>query len=104
VKITKPCRRASVATLILAALTGAADAQAVCAPRDHLIQRLADVYGETRKGFGLRSDHVVIEIYASDETGTWTLLATRPDGVSCAMAVGEAWQADDQTIKPGEGL
>ena len=95
-RIRKPCRRAGWAALILAALTGSADAQSVCAPREHLIARLASEYGETLKGYGLQGDRIVIEIYASDETGTWTLLATRPDGVACAMAVGEAWQADAQ--------
>jgi len=25
------------------------------------------------------------------DTGAWTIIVTRPDGVSCAVAAGEAW-------------
>ena len=56
------------------------------------MQRLADKYGETRKGYGLQNAKVIVELYASEETGTWTLIATRSDGMSCAMAVGKAWR------------
>ena len=85
------------ASLTLSA--GLAAAQQVCAPRDQIVQRLAEKYGETRKGYGLQSASLVVELYASDETGTWTLIATRPDGTSCAMAVGKAWRPDDADYK-----
>jgi hypothetical protein len=90
-------RALMTACLLLSAAPAAA--QSVCAPREQIIKRLADTYGETRKGYGLQSAQLVVELYASDETGTWTLIATRPDGVACAMAVGNAWRADEQALE-----
>ena len=84
------------ACLVLSAAS--ASAQAVCAPRDQIVKRLNDTYGETRKGYGLQNAQLVVELYASDETGTWTLIATRPDGVSCAMAVGKEWRPDNAVL------
>jgi hypothetical protein len=34
---------------------------------------------------------MMIELYTS-EKGTWTMLMTRPGGVSCIMAVGQSWE------------
>jgi hypothetical protein len=82
----------------LALSAASASAQSVCAPREQIVKRLADTYGETRKGYGLQNAQLIVELYASDETGTWTLIATRPDGVSCAMAVGKAWRPDDEVL------
>jgi hypothetical protein len=89
-------RALMTASLLLSA--GSAAAQSVCAPRDQIVQRLAEKYGETRKGYGLQNAKVIVELYASEETGTWTLIATRSDGMSCAMAVGKAWRPDDQAL------
>ncbi len=87
---------AKVFTLAFAALmlAGAAQAQTAnrCAPRDQVIAQLADRYGETRQSIGLGSNNRVIEIFASTDTGTWTILATLPTGLSCLLASGQAYQ------------
>lgn len=64
-----------------------------------MVRHLAERYGETRRGVGIMSG-AVTEVFASAETGTWTIIVTRPDGVSCAVAAGEAWQ-DDALQAPG---
>ncbi|MFN3614512.1 MAG: hypothetical protein ACK4WC_08130, partial [Rubrimonas sp.] len=51
-------------------------------------------YGETRRAAGLQNRGSVTEIFASEKTGTWTIIVTRPDGVACAVAAGEAWQQE----------
>lgn len=51
---------------------------------------LADRHGETRVGRGL-TEGGVIEVYVS-ESGTWTALAVRPDGIACITAVGTSWR------------
>lgn len=75
----------------VAALASDAQAQTPCAPRDQVIAQLEDEYGETRRGVGLQNRGAVVEVYASDATGTWSILVTRPDGVACLVAAGEAW-------------
>ena len=71
--------------------TTTAHAQASCAPRDSLIERLASGYGEALAAGGLQSETRVIEIYAAPETGTWTVVMTQADGLSCIMASGTNW-------------
>ena len=84
------------ATLVAAALMlFAAPAQAQgtnCGPRDTVIARLSSGYGETRRGIGLGGTDRVVEVFASPETGTWTVTVTLPDGRTCLVASGQAWE------------
>ncbi|MFV0512437.1 MAG: hypothetical protein ACK5MY_02195 [Jhaorihella sp.] len=64
-----------------------------CAPRPVVLERLADSYGETRQSIGLGAQGVVIETFASRETGSWTITATLPDGTTCLVASGEGFEA-----------
>ena len=75
----------------LAAVSASAQG-ASCANRDIIVERLAAKYGETRQSAGLNQNNGMVEIFASQETGTWTILVTMPTGVSCLMAAGRAWQ------------
>ncbi|SDZ78049.1 hypothetical protein [Rubrimonas cliftonensis] len=77
----------------------AATGAAPCAPRDQIVTQLEKKYGETRRGAGLQNRGSVTEVFASSETGTWTILVTRPDGVSCAVAAGEAWLEDVASLE-----
>ena len=67
-------------------------AQQNCAPRDHVILRLTTLFGEVRRGVGLGGDSIV-EIYASEATGSWTIVVTNTQGISCLVAAGQAWEA-----------
>jgi hypothetical protein len=79
----------------LCAVASAASAQTagtpMCAPRADIVSQLEKKYGETRRGAGLQNRGAVTEVFASAETGTWTIIVTRPDGTACAVAAGEAW-------------
>ncbi|MQY41829.1 hypothetical protein GG681_04200 [Epibacterium sp. SM1969] len=62
-----------------------------CADRSTVIERLADRYSEHLTAGGLRSDQqgsTLVEVWSSKETGTFTLLVTYPNGVSCVLAAG----------------
>lgn len=74
-----------------------------CAPRDAVVERLAERYGESRQSIGLGANNAVVEVFASPETGTWTITVTMPTGVSCLVASGQAYEmvADALPI-PGE--
>ncbi len=76
--------------------------QANCAERAVVVERLQDRYGETRQSIGLGRNNAVVEVFASDSTGTWTILVTLPNGVSCLVASGESWEeVAEQTVLPG---
>ncbi len=91
-------------TIIIAALIAGmavapvAQAQMACGTRDSVVAKLGDKYGEVRKGVGLAGPTAIIEIWVSEATGTWTILKTTPNGLTCIMAVGDNWQ-DDAAVK-----
>jgi hypothetical protein len=72
-----------------------------CAARGEVIAKLAQRFGETLRSIGLQRAEGVVEVYASERTGTWTILVTRPDGMSCLLAAGELWE-EEPTRAPGE--
>lgn len=78
--------------LILA--THAAKA-ADCGPRADFAAGLATGFGEVRHGAGLTvgpdGKAQVLELFTS-ETGSWTLIVTQPDGTTCLVASGQAWE------------
>jgi len=63
-----------------------------CAPHEVVVERLGANYGESRQAMALGADNSVVEIYASSETGTWTITVTRPGGPTCLVAVGDNYQ------------
>jgi hypothetical protein len=63
-----------------------------CAARAEVVAKLAQRFGETLRSVGLQRADGLVEIYASEKTGTWTILVTRPDGMSCLLAAGELWE------------
>ncbi|MEX0348759.1 MAG: hypothetical protein AB3N15_04980 [Paracoccaceae bacterium] len=63
-----------------------------CAPRDTVLQRLSETYGESRRGIGLVQQGSVMEVFSSDETGTWTITVTLPNGMTCLVASGQSYE------------
>lgn len=78
------------AALSLAGIGAAA--QNNCASRDQVLDRLASSYGESRQSIGLAPNNAVVEVFASPDTGTWTIVITMPNGVSCLIASGQAFE------------
>jgi hypothetical protein len=85
---------------VAAASSAFAQAQVACGARAAVVSKLGEKYGEVRRGGGLVGATAIFEVWASESTGTWTILKTTPDGLSCIMAVGEGWQDDDGTATP----
>ena len=91
-----------MAALVIYAMWFASAAQAqivqpvppVCGQRANMVQLLDEKYGETRRSMGLADGRGVVEIYASEETGSWTILITSPQGIACMLAAGQAFQID----------
>lgn len=80
------------ATLATAAATpAAAQTRGACLPHQTAVSKLEQGYGEQRVGLGIGpSGGAVYELYVAD-TGTWTILVTRPNGLSCIAASGDSW-------------
>ena len=95
--------RLATALTLTCALCAPARAQGSnCAPRETVLHRLADRYGETRRSVGLGADNTVIEVFAAD-SGSWTITVTTAQGVTCLIASGQAFEALADTLpEPGD--
>ena len=72
--------------------TPASSAENVCGKRDDIVLRLENGYQEFNSAMGMSTNGGLVELYTSDK-GTWTLMLTQPDGVSCLIAAGENWES-----------
>lgn len=73
-----------------------------CASREKIITTLANRFGETRQSIGLGANNAVIEIFASDQTGTWTIIVTMASGKTCLVASGQAYEQVAEAL-PAKG-
>lgn len=71
-----------------------------CGPRDDVVKRLTETYGETRRGIGIARQGAVMELYASDLSGSWTITVTLPDGRTCLVATGQAYEDMAEALPP----
>ncbi len=84
---------AVAATLLIAIILTAlpASAQSGALPRADVVDQLGARYAEVQKAVGVTDDGGVIEVFATDDGSTWTLVLTKPDGTSRVIAAGEIW-------------
>ena len=87
---------------ISAVMTPAYAAQ--CGPRDAVVDKLSSKYSEKLTAGGLQKTKkaaAVVEVWASPETGTFTVLMTNANGTTCIVAAGtDFFESDIKTI-PG---
>lgn len=88
------------AALILAVSPG--HAEGACGARERIIEQLASRYHETRRAIGIASNNSVLEVFASEDSGSFTILVTLPDGRSCLVASGENFEALSEPL-PASG-
>jgi hypothetical protein len=69
-----------------------AQSQRNCGPREQVVDRLAHTYGETRQSIGVGANNSLVEVFASNESGTWPITATSPNGITCLVASGQSFE------------
>ena len=100
---TKLALMAVLAAATVTTMTTPAQAQQDprnCAPRAQVVERLSSKYGESRQSIGLGSNNAVVEVFASLETGTWTITVTMVSGVTCLVASGQAFEELAEALPP----
>lgn len=65
-----------------------------CDVRVTVTETLANDFQETRVTAPEERDGIFVELWASDRLGTWTMLATRADGISCVIETGRDWAGE----------
>jgi hypothetical protein len=77
-------------------------AQSQCGPRADVLGLLSTKYGEMRRSVGLAANSTVMETFDNPATGTWTITVTTPQGITCLIASGQAFEAVTEAApKPG---
>jgi hypothetical protein len=66
--------------------------QPKCAPRAVVVERLASKYGETQQSIGLGTNNAMVEVFASSNSGSWTITVTSATGITCLVASGLAFE------------
>lgn len=88
---------AALALMAIAVLGLSRPAHAAqCGDRAVMVIALYDQLGQTPRAMGLEDRGGMVELFASD-AGTWTLIASGPDGMACVVATGVNFRIE----KPG---
>ena len=90
-----------VVALLLASNANAND-QMLCVERVDMLNRLASEYGEELVEVKMMEEHGLLEVLRSPATGTWTLLLTRPGGITCVLATGEGLGTNKDSLEKTE--
>lgn len=80
--------------LLTFGLAGAASAENVCMAQDEMHAALIDWYGERPVAEPTQANE---QVWASERTGTWTMVKSHADGTACVTAQGDDWT-------PGEDM
>ena len=96
-------RKIVLGLLLLLPATASA-APMACEPRADLVARLADTYREAPIAVGLGADGNLVEILSATDGATWSIVVTAPNGRSCLVAAGEAWQEIERVALDGPSL
>jgi len=63
-----------------------------CGPHADVIKALGSRFHETQSATALTSAGTLLEVLTADDGATWTIIVSRPDGLSCVVAAGQNWQ------------
>jgi hypothetical protein len=66
-------------------------AQPVCMPHDDFRIELHRNFSEAPVAIAIANNGALIELYAKRDKSSWTLVMTRPGGLSCVLVAGEEW-------------
>lgn len=99
--ITPVCRGLTAAAFLAAFLmAGTTQAQvhvqAHCGARDSILTQLYLSHQEQPVVIGLTATGNVIEVLASEDGATWTIITTGPGGLTCVVQTGVHWQRVDR--------
>lgn len=101
--LTQILKTCAILPLALTTLTiSSANAQGVpsrCGLHAAIVDTLSKKYGETPRGIGLVSNQGVMQVFVSQEKGTWTIVVTNPHGKACLLAAGKGWEDLKQKVK-----
>ncbi|MBO6777136.1 MAG: hypothetical protein JJ897_16880 [Marinibacterium sp.] len=91
-----------LAAAALAAQQAFAQGNNNCAPRPVVLEQLTVKHGETRQSIGVAANNSVVEVFTSEDTGSWTITVTLPSGITCIVASGQSFETLAEALPPRE--
>ena len=88
-------------TLVYVTTTDASAQAAACQSRDSLAKLLEERFAEQPAAVGLEASGRLIELFASADNDSWTMVMTMAAGESCVIAVGKYWMETKQPVIDG---
>ncbi len=74
-----------------------ASAQSMCMAHVEMMKQLDVRFSESQVAIGLASNGQLLEVFSTGDGSTWTIVITKPDGMSCVLTTGEGWDGRKQT-------
>ena len=63
-----------------------------CASHEKVVNHLFEKYREETVDMGLAANGSVVQVLASEDGATWSIIMTHPNGKTCMIATGEMWE------------
>ncbi|MEE8279609.1 MAG: hypothetical protein V3R55_02775 [Alphaproteobacteria bacterium] len=82
-------KKLALVILLFAGSPSIAAAQTVCVDRAAMLDRLAAEYGEQLTEVKMIENFGLVEVLRSPSKGSWTIILTKPSGISCVLAAGK---------------
>jgi hypothetical protein len=82
----------NLAFAALFALTTPGIAATTCSDHESMVKILGKRYNEALSNYGVSGQKNLVEVFVS-KVGTFTILVTRTDGISCVVATGDNWES-----------
>jgi len=73
-------------------------AAAECGKHEKVIAFLGKKYKEQLQAMGMVSNKGFMQLFVA-ETGTWTVILTTPQGISCIVAAGDNYETNPKVAK-----
>jgi hypothetical protein len=62
-----------------------------CGPHKKIVEMLSKRFSEVPKAIGIVGEKRIMEVFLSKK-GTWTILVTNSEGLTCILAAGDDWE------------
>jgi hypothetical protein len=84
--------KAVLLSVVLVLTSSAALAQVPCGERAKIVGWLGGNYKEAPVATGVSNKGALVEVLSSVDGETWTIIVTKPNGISCIVDTGQAGQ------------
>lgn len=74
------------------AVASASEDSMACGARNEMLGHLAGKYDEEPVAMGLATNGSLVEVLSNANGGSFTIVYTTPEGLTCMMAAGSNWE------------